>query len=46
MPGLCLTPAQASRLWDLDHHTSEQIPKGQVSAGFLARTRSGAYLMA
>jgi hypothetical protein len=46
MPGLCLTPAQASRLWALDHHTSEQILKELVSVGFLACTRRGAYLLA
>jgi DNA-binding IclR family transcriptional regulator len=46
MPGLCLTAAQASRLWALDRSTSERILKGLVSAGFLACTRRGAYLLA
>jgi len=46
MPGLCLTPAQASRLWALDRHTSEEVLKRLVMAGFLARTRRGTYLRA
>lgn len=46
MPGLCLTAAQASRLWALDPSTSEQILKELVAAGFLACTRRGRYLLA
>ena len=44
MPGLSLTPQQASRLWAVDHATSERVLNGLTSAGFLARTRDGAYL--
>ena len=44
MPGLRLTPAQASRLWALDHQLSQRILEGLTSDGFLARTREGAYL--
>jgi Fic family protein len=44
MPGLRLTPAQASRLWAVDRATSERILDELKSAGFLARTREGAYL--
>jgi hypothetical protein len=44
MPGLSLTPQQASRLWAVDHATSERVLNGLTSAGFLAWTRDGAYL--
>jgi len=46
MPGLRLTPAQAARLWALDRGTSEQILDGLATAGFLLRTKEGAYLLA
>lgn len=46
MPGLLLTPAQAARLWALDRPTSDRVLDGLTSAGFLARTRHGAYLLA
>lgn len=46
MPGLRLTPAQASRLWAMDAGTSRQVLDGLAEVGFLARTREGAYLRA
>ena len=46
MPGLRLTAAQASRLWAMDRTLSSSILEGLTSAGFLARTREGAYLRA
>lgn len=46
MPGLTLTSLQAARLWALDAPTSEQILDGLVRAGFLARSATGAYLLA
>ena len=46
MPGLRLTPAQAARLWAVDHRTSESILDGLTIAGFLLRNREGAYLLA
>lgn len=46
MPGLRLTPAQAARLWALDRSTSERILDGLTVAGFLLRTREGAYVRA
>jgi hypothetical protein len=46
MPGLCVTPEQAARLWALDRTTSERILGELVSAGFLSRGRSGAYARA
>ena len=46
MPGLRLTPAQAARLWALDRPTSDRVLGDLTSAGFLVRTRAGAYLIA
>lgn len=44
MPGLNLTPPQAARLWALDRATSELVLGELVTAGFLAKSRNGAYL--
>lgn len=44
MPGLRLTPQQASRLWAIDRATSERLLAALTASGFLARTREGAYL--
>jgi hypothetical protein len=44
MPGLRLTLQQASRLWALDAVTSAHVLDRLTSAGFLVRTREGAYL--
>jgi hypothetical protein len=44
MPGLRLTPKQASRLWAVDGATSEFVLERLTSAGFLSRTPEGAYL--
>lgn len=44
MPGLRLTPAQASRLWALDQLVSQRVLDLLTAAGFLVRTREGAYL--
>jgi hypothetical protein len=46
MPGLRLTSNQAARLWALDRTTSERVLNGLVDAGFLGRSRDGAYLRA
>ena len=46
MPGLHLTPAQAARLWALDQPTSDRILGELADAGFLLRSRKGAYLLA
>ena len=46
MPGLRLTSNQAARLWALDRTTSERVLDGLVDAGFLGRSRDGAYLRA
>ena len=44
MPGLRLTPQQASRLWAVDRATSELVLDRLTSSGFLSKTREGAYL--
>ena len=44
MPGLRLTPAQAARLWALDRHMSERLLDRLTTAGFLLKTREGAYV--
>ena len=44
MPGLRLTPQQASRLWAVDRVTSERVLDRLTSVGFLSRTNGGAYL--
>lgn len=44
MPGLRLTPAQAARLWSLDRATSERLLDALTEAGFLLKTKHGAYL--
>ena len=45
MPGLKLTPLQASRLWHLDAAASASLLESMVQAGVLYRARDGAYLL-
>ena len=42
MPGLRLTPAQATRLWGLEHETCRAVIDSLVAAEFLNWTASGA----
>jgi hypothetical protein len=44
MPGLCLTGAQAQRLWGLDRDVCDALLGALVDARFLTRTRDGAYM--
>lgn len=44
MPGLCLTPAQASRLWSLDADTTAMALEMLVAAGALTRTADGRFI--
>ncbi len=44
MPGLCLTEAQARRLWGLDEALCGVLLKALVDAKFLCRTQSGAFM--
>lgn len=37
MPGMCLTTAQASRLWQLSPDQAEALLRELVQAGFLVR---------
>ena len=46
MPGLCLTEAQAQRLWGLDHATCLRVLTLLVSRRVLKRTAAGMYLRA
>jgi hypothetical protein len=43
MPGLKLTPRQAARLWGVESTTSELVLACLADAGFLSRSRDGAY---
>jgi hypothetical protein len=42
MPGLRLTPAQATRLWGLEHDACREVIEVLVEAEFLRWTASGA----
>ena len=44
MPGLRLTQTQAQRLWGLDASTCSALLAGLMDAGFLFRTRDGAFM--
>jgi hypothetical protein len=43
MPGLCLTLAQAQRLWNLDRDTCAAVLERLVESRFLWRTGAGIY---
>jgi len=42
MPGLRLTPAQATRLWGIEHDVCREVIDALVAAEFLRWTDSGA----
>ena len=42
MPGLRLTPAQATRLWGLERDTCQEVIDRLVAAAFLRWTAAGA----
>ena len=44
MPGLCLTAAQAQRLWGLEREVCDALLGALVDARFLSRTRDGAFV--
>lgn len=46
MPGLCLTSAQAKRLWGLNHQECETLLNRLVEGRFLRRTPQGAFVRA
>ena len=45
-PGLSLTEPQVQRLWQLDADTTDTVLRLLLVAGFLKRTRGGAYVRA
>ena len=45
MPGLRLTPAQATRLWGLEHETCRAVIERLVAVAFLRWTATGAITM-
>jgi hypothetical protein len=45
MPGLCLTIAQAQRLWSLESRTCEAVLKSLIDSRFLRRTDRGLFVM-
>jgi hypothetical protein len=45
MPGLKLTAAQATRLWQIDPGRSEELLNALVVDGLLRRSPDGAYLL-
>ena len=44
MPGLCLTAAQAQRLWGLDQNLCDQLLEALVDAQFLSKRRDGSFI--
>jgi hypothetical protein len=46
MPGMCLTLAQAARLWAVDHATCTAVLDALVADGELRRGRDGRYRLA
>ena len=44
MPGLCLTAAQAQRLWNLDRDFCDKLLDALVEAKFLAQRRDGSFI--
>jgi hypothetical protein len=44
MPGLCLTEAQARRLWGLDEASCSVLLRALVDSQFLYRTHNGAFM--
>jgi hypothetical protein len=46
MPGLCLTPAQAARLWGLTPGVCSEVLQALVAEGALICTRDARYVAA
>jgi hypothetical protein len=44
MPGLCLTAAQAQRLWGLDRDVCDKLLDALVKARFLSQRRDGTFI--
>jgi Fic family protein len=46
MPGMCVTSAQAARLWQLSREGAESVLREFVRAGFLVRVGRRQYRLA
>jgi DNA-binding IclR family transcriptional regulator len=46
MPGLCLTPQQAERLWSIDSSTCERLMSTLARARILRRRDDGSFILA
>lgn len=46
MPGLTLTPAQASRFFGMDQEMTQSVMERLVEAAYLKRTRDGSLVKA
>jgi hypothetical protein len=46
MPGLCLTPRQARRLWNIEADVCARVLNLLIEEGFLRRTVDGRYVRA
>jgi hypothetical protein len=46
IPGLCLTPSQVRRLWNLDSVTAESLIAELTDIQFLRLTQRGTYVLA
>ena len=44
MPGLCLTAAQAQRLWGLDRELCDRLLTALVDTRFLVKRRDGSFI--
>ena len=44
MPGMCVTPLQARRLWGLDAATCEFVLATLLDRGIVRKTRRGTYV--
>ena len=44
MPGMCVTPPQAQRLWGLDPATCELVLNALLDRGIVRKTRRGTYV--
>jgi hypothetical protein len=45
MPGLCLTLAQAQRLWGLEPHLCDALLQALIDDRFLGRTDDGMFVL-
>jgi hypothetical protein len=46
MPGLCVTPAQAQRLWAMDRATCDEVFRRLIATGVVRKTKKGTLVRA